>query len=74
MTERAIPVNIDQFLHKLLCTHHLKIHGYTANMFYQQTCQCACSNAVMSDMIFFKLHISKITVPYIRLSVTHQEV
>ena len=31
-----------------------KIHGYTANMFYQQTCQCVCSNSVMSDdMIFF---------------------
>ena len=46
--------------------NHLKIHIDTANMFYQQTCQCVCSNAVMSDdMIFFKLHISKITVPYI---------
>ena len=48
--------------------NHLKIHGYTANMFYQQICQCVCSNGVMSDgMIFGKLHISKITVPYIRL-------
>ena len=48
--------------------NHLKIHIYTANMFYQQTCQCVCSNADMSDMIFFKLHISKIIVPYIRLT------
>ena len=37
---------------------HLKIHGYTANMFYQQTCRCVCSNAVMSgDMIKKKTHI-----------------
>ena len=81
MAERAIPVNIYQFLHQLVRTracgekfaknpsaylNHLKIHGYTTNMFYQQTCQCVCSNAVMSDdMIFGKLHVSKITVPYI---------
>ena len=47
--------------------NHLKIHGYTTYIFYQQTCQCVCSNAVMSDdMIFLKLHTSKITVSYIR--------
>ena len=26
-----------------------KVHSYTFNMLCQQTCQCACSNAVMSD-------------------------
>ena len=80
--ESTIPVNIYQFLHQLLRTsglwrknwqksfrlfNHLKIHGYSANMFFQQTCQCVCSNAVKSDdMIFLILHISKITMPYIR--------
>ena len=45
----------------------LKIQRYTANMFYKQTCQSVCSNAVTSDdLIFRKLHIYKITVPYIR--------
>ena len=30
--------------------------------------QCACSNAVLSDdMIFFMLHIYKMTLPYIRV-------
>ena len=33
--------------------NHLKIHGYTSNMFYQQTCQRVCSNAVMSDDMIF---------------------
>ena len=33
--------------------NHQKIHDYTANMFYQQTRQCVCSNAVMSDDMFF---------------------
>ena len=57
-----IPKNPSTYL------NHLKIHSYTADMFYQQTCQCVCSYAVMSDdMIFLKLHISEITVPYIRL-------
>ena len=43
-----IPPNLSAYL------NHLQIHGYTANMFYQQTCQCVCSNAAMSDdMIFF---------------------
>ena len=31
--------------------NHLKIHIYTVTMFYQQTWQCVCSNAVMSDDI-----------------------
>ena len=47
--------------------NHLKIQDYTANMFYKQTCKSVCSNAVTSDdMTFRKLHISKITVPYVR--------
>ena len=40
-----IPKNPSAYL------NHLKIDGYTANMFYQQICQCICSNAVMSDVI-----------------------
>ena len=52
--------------------NHLKIHSYIANMFYQQTCQCAwlkCSS-VRYDFFF--------NYPYLKLLcptfVTHQEV
>ena len=87
MPERATPVNVYQFLHELLYAHvpcgekiaknpsaywnHLKIHSYTANMFYQQTCLCACSNVVMSDTIFLNDTYLKLLCPTF---VTHQEV
>ena len=47
--------------------NHLKTRITLQNMFYKQTCQSVYSNAVTSDdMIFRKLHLSKITVPYFR--------
>ena len=39
--------------HPSAYSNHLKIQSYTANMFYQQTCQCVCSNAVMADDMIF---------------------